>query len=264
MKTIRTLLVVFLTSLLLSGCVQYDVGINFSSQTHGTIQQKIQLSERLTGFSSEIVNEWVSSLKHRAREVQGRTQRVSNREILVTIPFNNGADLKQKFEQFFNPVVSKTKKKYPDKIEDNLPQFSSHLEITQNNYIFVLRNHLTLELDLRSLALLTSNQQVLINSGDLLELQLSLNTPWGAKAIKSDGVNPETSNPSRVKSPSERQLVWTFKAGEVNQLEAIFWIPSPVGIGTVVIIFLSSFGYALKYRLLPKISLRQPTTQAEN
>lgn len=264
MKTIRTLLIVFLTSLLLSGCVQYDVGINFNSQTHGTIQQKIQLSERLTGFSGEIVNEWISSLKHRAREVQGRTQRVSNREILVTIPFNNGADLKQKFEQFFNPVDPKKKKKYQDKIEDNLPQFSSHLDITQNNLIFVLRNHLTLELDLRSLALLTSNQQVLINSGDLLELQFSLNTPWGAKLIEADGIPPETSNPSRVKSPSKGQLVWTLKAGEVNQLEAIFWIPSPVGIGAVVIVLLTYFGYALKYTLLPKIRLRKPKTQVEN
>lgn len=93
MKTIRTLLIVFLTSLLLSGCVQYDVGIEFNSQTHGTIQQKIQLSERLTGFSREVVNEWVRSLRRRVREVQGRTQQVSERGILVTIPFNNGADL---------------------------------------------------------------------------------------------------------------------------------------------------------------------------
>ncbi|MFY7804066.1 MAG: DUF3153 domain-containing protein [Limnoraphis robusta] len=263
MKTIRTLLIVFLTSLLLSGCVQYDVGIEFNSQTHGTIQQKIQLSERLTGFSREVVNEWVRSLRRRVREVQGRTQQVSERGILVTIPFNNGADLEQKFEQFFNPIDLSKKQRYQEQLENNLPQFSSNLDLTQNNFIFVLRNHLSLELDLRSLALLTTNQQVLINSGDLLELQFSLNTPWGAKLIESDAINPETAKPLTVTSKQNGQLVWRLKSGEVNHLEAVFWIPSPVGIGAVIIVLLTYLGYAVKYTLLPKITVSKKTVQAE-
>ncbi|EAW34727.1 DUF3153 domain-containing protein [Lyngbya sp. PCC 8106] len=263
MKTIRTLFIVFLTCLLLTGCVEYDVGIEFDSQTHGTIQQTIQLSERLTGFSRDGVNEWVSSLKQRVRRVQGRTQRVSDREILVTIPFNNGADLEEKFEQFFNPISPDQKGKFKDQIEDNLPQFSSNLDLTQNNFIFVLRNHLSLELDLRSLALLTTQEQVLIGSGELLELQFSLDTPWGAKLVESDGINPDHPKPLAVTSKQNGQLVWTLKPGEVNQLEALFWIPSPVGIGAVIIILFTYFGYTLKYALLPKLSLRKKTAPAE-
>ncbi|ERT08723.1 hypothetical protein M595_1294 [Lyngbya aestuarii BL J] len=263
MKTIRTLFIVFLTCLLLTGCVQYDVGIEFDSQTHGTIQQTIQLSERLTGFSRDAVNEWVRSLKRRVRGVQGRTQRVSDREILVTIPFNNGADLEEKFEQFFNPINPDQKRKFKDQLEDNLPQFSSNLDLTQNNFIFVLRNHLSLELDLRSLALLTTQKQVLMGSGELLELQFSLNTPWGAKLIEPDGINPDSPKPLAVTSKQNGKLVWTLKPGEVNQLEALFWIPSPVGIGAVVIVLLTYFGYTLKYTLLPKMRIRQKTAQAE-
>jgi hypothetical protein len=263
MKTIRTLFIVFLSCLFLSGCVKYDVGIEFDSQTHGTIQQTIQLSERLTGFSQDAVNEWVRSLKRRVRGVQGRTQQISDREILVTIPFHNGADLEQKFEQFFNPLDPEKKKKFKDKLEDNLPQFSSNLDLTQNNFVFVLRNHLKLELDLRSLALLTTQNQVLINSGDLLELQFSLNTPWGAKLIEPDGINPDNPKPLAVTSKQNGQRVWTLKPGEVNQLEAVFWIPSPVGIGAVVIVLLTYFGYTLKYTLFPKLNSRKKTAPAE-
>ncbi|MEB3282429.1 MAG: DUF3153 domain-containing protein [Lyngbya sp.] len=263
MKTIRTLLVVFLTGLLLSGCVQYDVGIEFNNQTHGTILQKIQLSERLTGFSRDGVNEWVNSLKGRSRRVGGRTKQVSDREILVTIPFNNGADLEAKFERFFNPIEPKNNQKITDKIEDDLPQFSSNLNLTQNNFIWVLKNHLSLELDLRSLALLTTKEQVLINSGDLLGLQFSLNTPWGATLIEPTIIEGETTNPLAVTSKPNGQVVWTLKPGEVNHLEAVFWIPSPVGIGAVVIALLSYFGYALKYTLLPKLNIRKKTAQAK-
>ncbi|WP_413160938.1 DUF3153 domain-containing protein [Capilliphycus salinus ALCB114379] len=263
MKTIRTLLVVFLTGLLLSGCVKYDVGIEFNSQTYGTIQQKIQLSERLTGFSRDAVNEWVRSLKGRVRRVGGRTKKVSDREILVTIPFGNGADLKEKFERFFNPVDSEKNKRFKDKLDDDLPQFSSELNLKQNNFVFVLRNHLSLDLDLRDLALLTAKEQVLINSGDLLELQFSLNTPWGAKLIETDGINPDNPQPLTVISKQKGQRVWTLKPGEVNHLEAVFWIPSPVGIGAVVIVLFSYFGYTLKYRLLSNEKISQKTTQAE-
>ncbi|MEL7036046.1 MAG: DUF3153 domain-containing protein [Cyanobacteria bacterium J06592_8] len=262
MKTIRTLFIVFLTSILLSGCVQYDVGIEFNNQTHGTIQQKIILSERLTGFSSEAINEWLTSLKRRVRQVQGKTKRVSDREILVTIPFYSGEDLEQKFEKFYNPTQTKNRK-YKDKLEDNLPQFSSDLDIQQNNLIFVLRNHLSLELDLRSLALLTTQEQVLINSGDLLELQFSLNTPWGAKLIEPTAISEAALTALTVTSKQDGQLVWTLKPGEINHLEAIFWIPSPVGIGTVLIVLFTYLGYALKYTLLPKIGTRKKTASAE-
>lgn len=262
MKTIRTLFIVFLSCLLLTGCVQYDVGIEFDSQTHGTIRQKIQLSERLTGFSRNATDEWLRSLKRRVRGVRGRTRRVSDREILVTIPFNNGADLEEKFERFFNPIDPKTNRKYKGRIEDNLPQFSSNLDLKQNNFVFVLKNHLSLELDLRSLALLTTKERVLINSGDLLALQFSLNTPWGAKLIEPT-TPEETSNSLTVTSKQNGQLVWTLKPGEVNQLEAVFWIPSPVGIGAVVIVLLTYFGYTLKYTLLPKTNIRKKTARAE-
>ena len=49
---------VLLVSLLLSGCVQYDVGVNFSNQNHGELVQHIKLGQRLTSFSGDSVYEW--------------------------------------------------------------------------------------------------------------------------------------------------------------------------------------------------------------
>lgn len=262
MKSFKTLLIVFCAALLLSGCVQTDIGINFQDQTHGQILQKIQLSERIASLNSNVVDDWIQSLKRRVRRVNGYTKRVSNRELVVTIPFNNSADLEQKFNTFFNPIESKNNRK-ADELESELPQFSSHLSQTQNNWIFVLRNHLSLELDLKSLALVSTSDQVLINSGEILDLQFSLNTPWGAKIIDPQFDQDFTEALAVSENLDGKQIVWTLKPGEINKLEAIFWVPSPVGIGTILIILFIYLGFSLKYRLLPKTGIRKTAAPTE-
>jgi len=52
---------------LVTGCVQYDVGVNFDSQTRGEIVQHIKLGDKLTSFSSETVGEWLKSVERRVR-----------------------------------------------------------------------------------------------------------------------------------------------------------------------------------------------------
>jgi hypothetical protein len=47
------------------------------------------------------------------------------------------------------------------------------------------------------------------------------------------------------------QLTWKLQPGKQNHLEAIFWIPSPIGIGAVAIAILVGIGFWLKYQLLP-------------
>lgn len=54
---LRVLWVLLLASLLLSGCVKYDVGINFQGQHHGAIVQQIKLGEQLTSFSNSQAQE---------------------------------------------------------------------------------------------------------------------------------------------------------------------------------------------------------------
>ena len=235
---------------LVTGCVQYDVGVNFDSQTHGEIVQHIKLGEKLTSFSSETVGDWLKSVERRVRLLDGKTKRLSDREVLVSIPFNNGAELEDKFNQFYNPIAQTAKSRVASPLETDLPKFESHLSVKQNNLLLVLRNRLSLELDLRSLSLLSSNGSLLLSPGGLLELDFSLNTPWGAESI-------ETVVGALVPASYEqgKQLVWKLKPGEVNYLEATFWIPSPVGIGALIIALFVAVGIALKYQILPAMGI---------
>ncbi len=239
---------VFCLLTLVTGCVQYDVGVNFESQTRGEIVQHIKLGERLTSFSSETVAEWLKSVERRVRLLDGKTKRLSQTEVVVRIPFNNGAELQDKFNQFYNPIAQTAKSRVASPLETDLPKFESHLNVKQNNLLLVLRNRLSLELDLRSLSLLSSNGSLLLSPGGLLELDFSLNTPWGAKSIETvaGALVPESYQQGK-------QLVWKLKPGEINYLEAIFWIPSPVGIGALIIALFVAAGIALKYQILPAL-----------
>ncbi|WP_377475762.1 MAG: DUF3153 domain-containing protein [Microcoleus anatoxicus] len=238
---------------LVTGCVQYDVGVNFESQTRGEIVQHIKLGERLTSFSSEIVGDWLNSVERRVRSLDGKTKRLSEREVLVRIPFNNGAELEEKFNQFYNPVPPK-KSRVATPLETDLPKFESHLKVKQNNLLLVLRNRLSLELDLRSISLLSANGNLIVSPGGILELDFSLNTPWGAESIQTrpGAIAPEISDQGK-------QLVWKLKPGEINYLEAVFWVPSPVGIGAVIIALFVLAGIGLKYQLLPAMGIGHKT-----
>ncbi|OCQ96663.1 hypothetical protein BCD67_16280 [Oscillatoriales cyanobacterium USR001] len=237
---------IFCLLTMLGGCVNYDVGVNFDSQTHGEIVQHIKLGERLTSFSGETAKEWLDSIDQRVRLLQGRTKRISESELAVRIPFNNGKELEQKFNKFFNPVEDKNAQAV-SVLEAELPKFKCHLSVKQNNLVFFLRNTIALDLDLRSLSLVSSSGSVLISPGPLLGLDFSLRTPWGADNIENvaDAITPSIA--------PENRLVWQLKPGEVNHLEAVFWLPSPVGIGAAIIGLLVWAGIYLKYQFFPGI-----------
>lgn len=242
----RIFATIIFASLLLSGCVDYDVAINFQSQTHGEIVQHIQLGQQFTSFSGTTVQDWLDSIKQRANQLGGRTKQLKEGEVLVTIPFNNGAELEEKFNDFFNPLEKKKSRPAPD-----LPDIKSHLSVTQSNWIFAIRNRLVYDLDLRSLSVIASNGNVLLSPGSILDLDFSLNTPWGA-------TNLQTGLDSLITEQQGNQITWKLKSGEINHLETVFWVPSPIGIGAAVIIILVALGGFLKYRLLPALGIGKP------
>ncbi|EKD06109.1 hypothetical protein SPLC1_S540540 [Arthrospira platensis C1] len=257
----RVLIISCLVSLMLGGCVHSDIGIEFSDQTHGKIVQHIRLAEGVTNFGSDALDEWLPSLRRRAKLLNGKAKQLSNQEIEVTIPFYNGADLQKKFSAFFNPMTPPSSRSLPA-TEGQLPQFASDLRLKQNNLIFALRNRINLELDLTSLALVASEDNVIVGAENLIDLEFRLITPWGARVI-GDGNPDSDSNPTTEENG--KLVVWTLKPGEINRLEAIFWVPSPVGIGTAIIAVFAYFGFLLKYRLLsptvtPAANNNQPLT----
>jgi hypothetical protein len=249
MKVIRILIITFLTTILLSGCVKYEMGINFDSQTHGAIIQHIKLAQKLKTFSGEIVEEWLDSVEERVRELEGRTKRLSNSEIEAIIPINNARDLQEKFNKFFNPSNSDAVVNSTQSSETNLPQLNSNLAVNQNNFLLALRNRLSLEFDLRSLSLISANNASDGGSSEsVLDLEFSLTTPWGFRSLEANGK-------TLAYLQDGKQVIWSLKAGEINSLDAIFWVPSPIGIGAVVIILFVSMGVFLKYQVLPLLGI---------
>jgi len=229
-----------LASLLLSGCVDADLGINFKGQSGGEIVQRIQLLNPLTTFDGATTQQWFDTIKQRTRQLQGKTKQ-SEQEIEVTIPFDNGADLEAKLNQFFSDIFKTAETTSP---ESQSPLLQSDLRVSQQNFFFLLRHRLIYELDLRSLGLQSVSGALLFNPAEsLLNLDFSLTTPWGAHSINSIGVESEQGR--------GRQLVWHLQPGQLNHLEAVFWFPSPLGIGAVAIALVTAAGIYLKSNLLP-------------
>jgi len=109
----------------------------------------------------------------------------------------------------------------------------------------VQRNQLNYELDLRSLAVLSAKGSIIVSPGSLLDLQFSLQTPWGANILDvgDNTITPQIDEDGHL-------LVWTLIPGQLNRLGVVYWVPSPLGIGTIVIVLLISSGFYVKYKLL--------------
>ncbi|ABA20180.1 conserved hypothetical protein [Trichormus variabilis ATCC 29413] len=251
-------LLVLLTSLLLTGCVQYDVGVNFDNSNHGQLVQHIKLADRLTSFSGDYVYEWLTSIERRARKLEGNAKRISPEEIIVTIPFSNGQELQTKFNEFFNSRTHQTNDTEAGGENSEFPKVESNLLLAQNNFLLVVRNQLIYDLDLRSLSLIANKGNVLTDTGSILDLKFALKTPWGAKSIE----RTETAVPPEKQSG---QLVWQLQPGELNHIEVVFWLPSPLGIGALLIVLFVWGGFYLRYKFMPdpKLQLASKSAVAE-
>lgn len=230
----------------LSGCVRYEVGVDFADQHHGKIVQYIKLGQQLTTLSQSETQEWLESIERRAAKLSGSAKRLSPQEIAVTIPFNNGKDLVDKFNQFFNPTQQpKTQSKQTKTLD--LVQLNSQMSLRQSNLLLLERNRINLEIDLRALGVLSEQGNIIVSPGSLIDLEFVLNSPWGARSIAtSRGLAPEIRQ-------GGRQLVWHLQPGQINQLEAAFWTPSWLGLGTLGIIVFILLGFYLKYKRWPLI-----------
>lgn len=233
-------------SLLLGGCVRYDVGIHFAEQHRGAFVQHIRLGEQLTTLSQTEADRWLASLEGRARALQGKAHRLSAQELLITIPFGNGQDLASKFNQFFNPPASGNRAKA--KVEQlDLLQLKADMALDQQNWLLFDRNHLTLSVDLRALGVLSQQGNIILSPGSLIDLSFALQTPLWLRIPE----NPEALTPEPEASLGQRH--WQLKPGQINTIEAVFWVPSYLALGSVLIIVLCLGGFYLKYRRWPGV-----------
>jgi len=219
---------------LLSGCVEYDVGINFQNQHQGAIVQTISLSKQLTTLNQSQAEQILKDIDKRARQLQGRIKKVSPEEVSIIIPFNNGRELVDKFEQFFNPQLQENQE---------LLDINPEISLQESNLLLLQREKLNILIDLTSLGVFSQEGNLIVTPSSLFNINFSLKTPFGAKNI-SQNTNLEPIN-------NGNQLVWHLQPGQINEIEVVFWLPSTLGIGTILIILLIIIGFYLKYRRLP-------------
>ncbi|MEM9908595.1 MAG: DUF3153 domain-containing protein [Cyanobacteria bacterium P01_D01_bin.44] len=226
-------------ALCLTGCIDYDVGIRFDSQTHGTITQTLHLSERLRTFDQTSAEQWIHRFETDAKAASARVRRIDPETVQVTLPFYNGADLVKKFNTLFGEADASVLQDLP-----GAPQLTSTLSLEQQNRFLALRNHLIYDLDLRSLKGVSASDGGLIGNLRVLNLSFQLMTPWGLQ-LPTDRPTTDESVPG----------VWQLKPGALNHIDVVFWVPSPIGIGATAIALLIGLGYGLKYGL--KLGRRQ-------
>lgn len=225
---------------LLTGCVEYDLGVDFQTQHQGKIVQTITLSKQLTSINQTETEELLRSLDKKVRQLQGKTKRVSPQEIVISIPFNNGQELVSKFSQFFTP-------KFETNDYENLLQINSNISLEESNLLLLEREKLKLIVDLTSLGVFSQEGNLIVSPESLLNLNFSLRTPFGARNIqKITNIEPEINQ--------GKKLVWHLQPGKINEIEVIFWIPSALGIGTLLIILLMMIGFYFKYRRFPWVT----------
>ena len=224
-------------ALLLTGCVDASVGIRFDSPQRGEITQHLRLADSL---SSQTTRQWLDSIQRQSRALGGHVER-SSQALTITIPFTSGADLEKKFNRLLSGALIKTDLNHP--LASPLPEIDAHLSFHQSNFLLLERNRLRYDVDLRPLGVQTAGGNVVASPAKLLDLEFSLVTPWGARSVKGS-LLPETVAGTRC-------LNWSLVAGQQNRIEAIFWLPNPLGIGTLVIVLLVLVGLYVKSQVQP-------------
>lgn len=228
----------------LTGCVRYDVGVNFNSPHNGKIVERIKIGQQLDNLDHSDIKKWLNSIESRAERLQGKVKKTNPEELLITIPFNNGKELATKFNELFHNTIPDSPGIATDKPE--LLKLDSQINLRQNNLIFLERNTLDMIVDLRALNILAHQGKIDVESDRIIDLEFKLNTPWIAYPISGEDKLQPISDPGK-------QLVWHLQPGKINHLKAVFWLPSPIGIGAAVIVLLMICGFYLKYRRFPGV-----------
>lgn len=224
-----TLLAYLLLCLLLGGCVDYDLGIRFDSQTHGSLSQTLHLNDRLLTLNETGADDLFQQLTASAEALSGKARKLDEDTLQIVLPFHNGAQLVEQFNAFYGGDEGGLSRL------PGSPDISAHLGLQQNNYIFALRNHLTYDLQVKR-----ADQPRDSTLSDLswLSLDFHLTTPWGLTAAF----------PPVAATATKHTATWHLAANQPQHVEAIFWVPSPIGIGAGAIALVCLLGYYLKYR----------------
>jgi len=258
MVRLRILGICLMAIVFLSGCVRYETGLNFKDPNHGEWVQRIRFEKVPPGLSETIAASWLDSVKEKAKQFGGQVNSISEEELWLKIPFYSAKDLEAKFNQFFQPPGTLPPQGGYWKQRDQKPlDLPIRVQVQTRQRLFRERERITLDFDFRSLRKLVASSGLTLNSQDLLDLELRLTTPAGAKILQASGVSEP------MVRQQGRQVIWQLEPGQLNHLELAFTVPNYLGTGFVVILLITLTGMLVKFLMLPPTAVLPPEVLAE-
>ncbi|MBE9155624.1 DUF3153 domain-containing protein [Nodosilinea sp. LEGE 06152] len=249
-RLIWRLAVLLWLPLLLSGCLRYDLTLRFDHHTHGQIVQTIDLSDRGAALAQPTLEPWLEELKGRSRPLGGQLSQ-SPQTVTLTVPFSTARDLGDRFQQLFStpestselstepgPAEAFDQGTHPTYLQ--LPGWGAvpfELSLDQTNWVFVSRTHLVYSLDLRDLP---ANEEDAATPA-WADLRFRLQVPWGLAQVSPTATPPL--------SQGAAGAIWQLQPGQMTRIDAVFWLPNAIALGTLGIVALVLGGYGLRYRV---------------
>jgi hypothetical protein len=170
--------------------------VDAKTSIHFDRPQQGQLTQHIKlGSQLATAQGWLNQLEGKARRLHGQVDRVSGQELNFVVPFYGAQDLATKFNQLFS---------FPEQSS------SAQLTVSSSNLLLLDRQRLTYDIDLSALGVQDDQGQMLLNAGSAIDLGFRVSGPWGDR-------------------------VFTLKPGQKNHLEAVLWMPNPIGWGALLI-----------------------------
>ena len=161
---------------LLTGCVDYNLGIQFESPNAGQLTHRI----RLENYTNPTAQAFLQQVRQQTEHVQGSFRSLSPQESLVTVPFHTATELEQSFNRFFQPDRGNT-------AASDLPIVVSHVTIDQGNWLLFEHDRLTFDVDLSAFGL--QGTERFADPGTLFNLTMAVNNrTWDLYAGKKNHV----------------------------------------------------------------------------
>jgi hypothetical protein len=235
---IRSLGLLLGLTLLLSGCLESDQTLRFDHYHHGQLSQSIHLGPRGEALLQGALADWLQGLTKRTQALGGDLRPTTDGFEWV-MPFTTAVDLMARFQQTWTETSVDQPVSGPVLQIPGLAAIPLSLEVSQRNWLLASRIHLIYDLDLQSLSPWLNPQTIGEGQGDSLTWRLQV--PWGEVTLQPGSL------PATVIKP--RHLLWSLQPGQSHHIDVVFWLPNPIGLGTLGIVLLVLLGYFLRYRV---------------
>ncbi len=218
----------FALGLVLTGCVNYRLGLVIHWNGSGEISQLMTVEPALALFAQDQLRELELQARQRAKQAGGIFRRTSDgSQLEVVIPFQQPQEIETKLDLFFEPDP-KNKAAVPP--TGPVAEALKSPKLETRNFWIADYYRLSAALDLTKVMAIPLEPGRLQISGDrLVNLELAITLPWPALSSNATLTQGNT-------------LIWKISTQRINRLEVGFLLPS---LPALVVVGIAALGGVL-------------------